>query len=44
MLVGQEITVTEQGQRSLAQHRPAALSTTTAVPVPKTPAAQGPRR
>ncbi|MFE0135989.1 hypothetical protein ACFWY6_31120 [Streptomyces sp. NPDC059037] len=44
LLVGQEIAVTEQGQRSLAQHRPAFLSTTAAVPTPKTPVAQAPRR
>ncbi|MGP9017665.1 hypothetical protein ACT1U9_04540 [Streptomyces sp. BR1] len=44
LLVGQDIAVTEQGQRSLAQHRPAALSTAAAVPAPRTPAAQTPRR
>ncbi|GGU55068.1 hypothetical protein GCM10010211_19690 [Streptomyces albospinus] len=43
LLIGQDIAVTEQGQRSLAEHRPA-LSTTAAVPAPRTPAAQAPRR
>ncbi|WP_241524442.1 MULTISPECIES: hypothetical protein [unclassified Streptomyces] len=32
LLVGQEITVTEQGQRALAQHRPAPVPTVAAAP------------
>ncbi|MFE0055268.1 hypothetical protein [Streptomyces sp. NPDC059003] len=44
LLVGQEIAVTDQGQRALAQHHPAALSTTTAVPTPNPPAVHASRR
>lgn len=41
---GQKITVTEQGQRALAQPRPMTAPATTATAAPKTPVAQGARR
>lgn len=44
LLVGQKITVTEQGQQALAQGRPASVTTTTPAPAPKTSVMQGVRR
>ncbi|MEV0259035.1 hypothetical protein AB0H82_32825 [Streptomyces sp. NPDC050732] len=44
LLVGQAITVTEQGQRALVQFRPTATPATTAVPAPRTSALPGVRR
>ncbi|MEU8954990.1 hypothetical protein AB0C93_11865 [Streptomyces sp. NPDC048518] len=44
LLVGQAITVTEQGQRALVEFRPTATLATTAVPAPRTSAIPGVRR
>ncbi|WP_282793122.1 hypothetical protein [Streptomyces sp. CC224B] len=44
LLVGQDITVTEQGQRALAQFRPTGTLTTTAMPAPRPTATAGVRR
>ncbi|WP_327352868.1 hypothetical protein [Streptomyces sp. NBC_01304] len=44
LVVGQTITVTEQGQQALAQQRPHIAPTTTVVAAPKAVIAQGARR